>query len=116
MQRRPDVYLELALIALRRVGEFLEDQSAEDYLSSRLCQSAVERQLGIAGDALGELAIHSPEVFQRIPDGDVLVAIREVLALGTAALDHRRVYETAAVKTPTVLVTVEQLLAEYPEY
>ena len=115
MQRRPDVYLEIALIALRRVAEFLQQRSVDDYLADRLCQSAVERQLEIAGDALGQLRKHSPAVFERIPHGDAIVAFRNVLAHGYAALDHNRVYEAAAVKAPALQRTVERLLAEFPE-
>jgi uncharacterized protein with HEPN domain len=80
-----------------------------------LCQSAVERQREIVGDALGQLRKHFPEVFRRIPDGDAIIAFRNDLAHGYAALDHNRVYEAAAVKTPALLLTVESLPAEFPE-
>lgn len=93
MQRRPDVYLELALLAVRRVSEFLEDSSLETYLVDPMRQSTIERQLEIAGDALGQLRKHAPEIFARIPGGDALVAFRNVLAHGYATLDHRRVYD-----------------------
>lgn len=115
MQRRPDVYLELALLALRRVSEFLGDRTLPAYLADVLCQSAVERQLEIAGDALGQLRKTAPEVFARIPDGDLIVAFRNVLAHGYAALDHSRVYEAAALKAPALLQTLEKLLEEFPE-
>ena len=99
MQRRPDVLLELALLALRRVCEFLGERSLPTYL----------------GDALGQLRKTAPEIFARIPDGDLIVAFRNVLAHGYAALDHTRVYQTAAVEAPALLKTLEQLLAEFPE-
>jgi uncharacterized protein with HEPN domain len=51
MQRRPDVYIELALNALRRVPRYIGQRSEADYLNDDYCQSAVERQLEIAGDA-----------------------------------------------------------------
>jgi uncharacterized protein with HEPN domain len=53
MPPRPDVFLETALLALRRVSRFMAKRSLSDYLADDLCQSAVERQLEIAGDALG---------------------------------------------------------------
>jgi uncharacterized protein with HEPN domain len=115
MQHQPDVYLELALLALRRVARFLKHRSIDAYLSDDLCQSAVERQLEIAGDALGQLRKYTPEVFKRIPDGDLIVAFRNVLAHGYATLDHERVYEAAAIKSPDLLLTLEKLLAEYPD-
>jgi uncharacterized protein with HEPN domain len=113
--RRADVYLELALIALRRVPRFLNQRSLEAYLADDYCQSAVERQLEIAGDALGQLRKISPELFARVPDGDLIVAFRNVLAHGYATLDHKRVYEAATLKAPELLKTLESLLAEFPD-
>jgi uncharacterized protein with HEPN domain len=115
MPRQPDIYLELALAALRKVSAFLAQRSLEVYLKDAMCQSAVERQLEIAGDALGQLRKLSPELFARIPEGDRIVAFRNVLAHGYASLDHIQVYEAAALKAPHLLQTLEQLLAEFPE-
>jgi uncharacterized protein with HEPN domain len=95
--RRPDVYLELALVALRRVPRYLSNRSLEAYLADDYCESAVERQLEIAGDALGQLR---------------KVA---VLAHGYAALDHKRVYEVATLKAPELLKTLQSLLGEFPD-
>jgi len=115
MQRRPDVYLELALNALRRVLEFSAGRSLETYLVDHYCRSAVERQLEIAGDALGQLRKHFPEVFGRVPDGPLIVAFRNVLAHGYASLDHSKVYEAATSGAPVLVVALERLLAEFPD-
>jgi len=115
MQRRPDVYLDLALVALRRLPRFLQGRSLEAYLADDYCQSAIERQLEIAGDALGQLRKIEPALFRRIPDGDLIVAFRNVLAHGYATLDQRIVYEAAALKSQELLATLERLLAELPE-
>ncbi len=113
--RRADVYLELALIALRRVPRYLNQRSLEAYLTDDYCQSAVERQLEIAGDALGQLRKITPDLFARVPDGDLIVGFRNVLAHGYATLDHKRVYEAATLKAPELLKTLESLLAEFPD-
>lgn len=115
MLRQPDVYLELALLALRKLPRFLQQRTLQDYLADDLCQSAVERQLEIAGDALSHLRKVSPALFQRIPDGDLIVAFRNVLAHGYATLNHTKVYEAASSKAPELLKTLEKLLAEFPE-
>jgi uncharacterized protein with HEPN domain len=115
MQRRPDVYVELALLALRQVSEFLRQRSLPAYLQDPMCRSAVERQLEIAGDALGQLRKVAPDLFARVPQGDQIVAFRNVLAHGYASLDHSRVYEAASVKAPPLLQTLEKILAEFPE-
>jgi uncharacterized protein with HEPN domain len=115
MQRRPDVYIELALNALRRVPRYLGQRSEAEYLKDDYCQSAVERQLEIAGDSLGQLRKIAPELFKRIPDGDIVVAFRNVLAHGYAVLDHRKVYEIASQRSDELLTILERLLAELPE-
>ena len=80
MQRRPDVYLDLAINALRKRPRFLQGCSLETYLDDEYCQSAVERQLEIAGDALGQIRKLDPDLFKRIQDGDLIVGFRNVLA------------------------------------
>jgi|SRR5450631_1220039 hypothetical protein len=74
MSKRPDVYLELALRALERVPRFLAGRSLEAYLADDLCQSAVERQLEVAGDALGQLRKVDLDLFARVPEGALIVA------------------------------------------
>jgi uncharacterized protein with HEPN domain len=115
MHKRPDVLLELALLALRKVPKFLAQRSLPEYLSDELCQSAIERQLEIAGDALGELRKLDPTLFERIPEGNLVVAFRNVLAHGYATLDHRRVYDIATARAAELQRVLEQLLTEIPE-
>jgi uncharacterized protein with HEPN domain len=78
------------------VPRFLGKRTEAEYLADDYCQSAVERQLEIAGDSLGQLRKVAPELFKRVPDGDIVVAFRNVLAHGYAVLDHRKVYEIVA--------------------
>jgi uncharacterized protein with HEPN domain len=115
MPLRPDVFLETALLALRRVAKFMGKRSLRDYLADELCQSAVERQLEIAGDALGQLRKLDAVLFGKIPDGDLVVAFRNVLAHGYATLDHRRVYEIATSRAGELLKTLETLLSQMPD-
>jgi uncharacterized protein with HEPN domain len=115
MPPQPDVLLEAALLALRGVPRFLGGRSQSDYLGDEFCQSAVERQLEIAGDALGQLRKLDAALFARIPDGDLVVAFRNVLAHGYATLDHRRVYDIASTGATALLKALEGLLAEFPE-
>jgi uncharacterized protein with HEPN domain len=115
MDRRPDVYLELVLGALERVARFLGSLPVQTYLADELVQSAVERQLEIAGDALAQLRRHFPDIFARIPDGPLIIAFRNILAHGYATLDARKVHEAAAARAPELAKAVRALLAEFPE-
>jgi uncharacterized protein with HEPN domain len=116
MPPQADVFLETVLLALRRVPQFLGNRSLREYLDDEMCQSAVERQLEIAGDALGQLRKLDATVFAKIPDGDLVVAFRNVLAHGYATLDHRRVYDIASTRAGELLKTLETLLSQMPEH
>lgn len=115
MSKSPDVFLELALTALRRVPRFLGGRSLDAYLTDEMCQAAVERQIEVAGDALGQLRKFAPALFERIPDGALVVAFRNVLAHGYATLDHERVYDAATNKVHGLSETLQLLLDEFPE-
>jgi uncharacterized protein with HEPN domain len=115
MSKRADVYLEIALLALQRVSRFLGARTLGEYLEDELCRSAVERQLEIAGDALGQLRRLDPELFGRIPDGDLVVAFRNVLAHGYATLDHARVYDIAQQRAGELLRVLQALLEQFPD-
>jgi uncharacterized protein with HEPN domain len=113
--RRPDVYIDLALIGLRKVPTFLGTKSLTDYQRDAMCQSAIERQLEIVGDALGQLRKLDPALFARIPQGHKVVAFRNVLAHGYTSLDHDEVYRVATEEAPALLRALEGLLTEIPE-
>ncbi len=115
MTKRPDVLIETALVALRRVPRFLAGRSLEAYLQDDLCQAAIERQFEIAGDALGQLRRLDPTLFESIPDGALVVGFRNVLAHGYAMLDHERVYDIAVTRAGGLQAVLERLLAELPE-
>src|SRR5207244_10763724 len=95
MEKRPDALIASALRALRRARRFLGGRTLAAYLADDQCQSAVERQLEIAGDALGGLRKLDAALFARIPEGDLIVAFRNVLAHGYATLEPRRLYRSA---------------------
>ena len=90
-------------------------KSLQNYLADELCQSAVERQLEIAGDALGQLRNLDAGIFDQIPEGSLVVAFRNVLAHGYATLDHRRVYDVATTKVTSLTAVLRTLLDALPE-
>src|SRR2546421_12211802 len=98
MEKRPDALIEIALRALRQARKFLGGRTLAAYLADDQCQSAVERQLEIAGDALGGVRKLGAALFARIPEGGLIVAFRKVLAPGYATLDHRRGFGVATTR------------------
>lgn len=115
MAKQPEIYLEISLNAVQRVSRYLGKRTLDAYLKDDLCQSAVERQLEIAGDALGQLRKTDPGLFAMVPDGSMIVAFRNVLAHGYATLDHRLVYDAAAHSAAELESVLEKLLRRFPE-
>jgi hypothetical protein len=57
-----------------------------------MARSAVERQFEIIGEALSQLAKADATIASRVPDHRRIVAFRNVLIHGYAALDHTLVW------------------------
>src|SRR5256884_7280796 len=106
MEKRPDALIEIALRALRQARKFLGGRTLAAYLADDQCQSAVERQLEIAGDALGGVRKLDAAPFAMIPEGDLIVAFRNVLAHGYPDLDHPRVFCIATTRASEPLVVL----------
>ena len=76
--------------------------------------------MGKRPDALIEIALRAlrqtrKSLFGRIPEGDLVVAFRNVLAHGYATLDHRRVYGIATTRVSELTSVLERMLAQMPE-
>jgi hypothetical protein len=63
----------------------------------------------------GQLRKLDAQLFEQIPDGDLVVGFRNVLAHGYATLDHRRVYEIASARAGGLLMALGDMLAQMPE-
>src|SRR5215204_5484654 len=87
------------LRACRRISRFVDGKTLIDYEGDELLRSAVERQLGIAGEALGRVRRVAPEVAEGITDWRRIIAFRNRLIHGYDAITdavgwgvaHRRV-------------------------
>jgi uncharacterized protein with HEPN domain len=76
------------LDAVANVEAFVGDATADGYARDALLRSAVERQLEIIGEALNQLSRVAPEIADRIPELRRIVAFRNLLIHGYAAVDH----------------------------
>lgn len=92
MQRDSPALLWDAREAARLVREFTEGKSFDDYLREPMLRSAVERQLGILGEALNRLSRVDPETAARLPDLPRIVAFRNILVHGYAEIDDASVW------------------------
>jgi len=111
MPRDPRAYLWDARRAIALVVEFVTDRSWADYEADPMLRSAVERQFEIVGESLSQLGRAAPDVAARVPDFPRVVAFRNLLIHGYAAIDDRLVWEVATERTAALLVVLDDLLA-----
>lgn len=103
----------------RRSGEailrFTAGRSLDDYLSDDIRRAAVERHLGIIGEALNRLRRLDPSLAAKIAVIDKAVGLRNVLIHGYAKVDSRAVWSTVQDDLPGLTETLSALLAELGE-
>jgi uncharacterized protein with HEPN domain len=77
-----------------------------------MLRSAVERQFGIVGEALGQLAVHDQALASQIPDLQEVVAFRNILIHGYAIVDIDRIWRVIHGSLPELRKAVDRLLDE----
>ena len=98
--------------ASERAIHFARDKDFVEYQADDLLRSAIERQLTIVGEALNPLRQIDPETAGVIPELARVVGFRNDLVHGYASLDNRIVWGVIETSLPTLLTSLENLLAQ----
>ncbi len=114
--RQPDACAFLFDIqtACQLIREFTSGMTFQDYAEDRKTRSAVERQLGIVGEAIGQMLKAFPEMRQEIPDASRIIAFRNRLIHGYASVSNPVVWGILEGDLPGLAARVEELLANGP--
>lgn len=112
MRRDPRKLLEDIRQATAHVEDFTAGVSADDYASNKMLQSAVERQLEIAAEAVNRLLKVAPEFAERITEYRKIIDFRNVLSHGYDVVKPSIVWGVVAKDVPVLMREVEVLLAE----
>jgi uncharacterized protein with HEPN domain len=113
MRRDPRVWLTDILQACDLITEFTRLKTFNDYVSDALLRSAVERQLGIVGEAVRSAVRDDPSLATRITGTAAIIAFRNVLTHAYGAVDHATVWGIVERRVPLLRNEVERLLAEF---
>jgi len=92
-------------------SEFVAGRTFADYQATPMLRAAVERQCEIIGEGLAKLARVDEPVAAQIREYRRIIAFRNILIHGYAALDHRLVWDVVTTKVPTLTDEVSALLA-----
>ncbi len=97
------------------VMRFVEGKVLQDYLKDDLLRSAVERQLGIIGEATSQALRHFPDIGEKISDLPKIIAFRNRLIHGYVEISDEVVWAIATDDVPRLRGEVEEMLADLPE-
>ena len=112
MQRDRRAFLWDVRDAALAIESFLSGIDLQAYVQNTLVQAAVERKFEIIGEALGQLSRVDPALGNRVPNLSQIVAFRNQLIHGYAAVNAATVWNIAKDSLPELLKTVDGLLAE----
>ena len=112
MQRDKRAFLWDVREAALAIGSFLSGLDHQAYIHNDMVQAAVERKFEVIGEALGQLSKMDEALGNRIPNLPQIVAFRNQLIHGYAAVNPSTVWNIAGDSLPELLTTVEALLAE----
>jgi uncharacterized protein with HEPN domain len=110
MQRDARCYLWDALTALEAVQAFMRGKTYEALIEDDLVRSAVERQLQIIGEALSQLAKVDPQTASNIAELRRIIAFRNILVHGYAAIEYDTVWRLIEDKLPELQTNLRMLL------
>ena len=88
MRRDPRCYLWDALRATGSIQAFVRGKTYEAFVEDDLVRSVVERQLQIIGEALSQLAKVDPQIASNVAELGRIIAFRNILVHGYAAIDY----------------------------
>src|SRR6516165_1902568 len=110
MRRDTRSYLWDALKAVEAVQSFLRGRTYGAFVEDDLLRSAVERQLEIIGEALSQLAKVDPQIASNISELRRIIAFRNILVHGYAAIDYDTVWRLIEDKLPELQTNLRVLL------
>ena len=112
MRRKADAFLWDARNAAQAIERFTAGRTEDDFLQDEILRAAVERQFAIIGEALNRLSKVDPVRAARIPDLARIVAFRNLLIYGYAAIDAKRVWRIRQTALPPLIAAVADLLGD----
>ncbi len=86
------------LTAITEIDGFVAAKSLTDLLTDRSLQLVLEREFEIIGEALYRLRNLAPNSFAKIPSGNRIIAMRNILAHGYDRVDYEILWDAATLE------------------
>ena len=98
------------LTAIAEINGFVAAKTLADLLIDRALQLVLEREFEIIGEALYRLRNLDLDSFARIPSGNRIIAMRNILAHGYDRVDYEILWDAATQELTTLRQIVDALL------
>ncbi len=94
------------------ITRFTQGRTRGDYTSDAMLRSAVERQLGIIGEAMNRALAQFPQVEARIPECHQIVSLRHHLVHGYETISNDEIWAALEADLPRLRSEVDTWLRE----
>jgi uncharacterized protein with HEPN domain len=91
-------------------GRFATGKAFSDYLADDMLRSAIERKLGIIGEAFVKLEEADPAQVENFPELRKIIGLRNRIVHGYDTLDEELVWDVVKNRLPVLQKQVEALL------
>lgn len=112
-EERDAAYLWDMLEAARRAYDYAGIASLETYLADDMIQAAVERVLGIVGEAARHVSASFREAHPEIPWAQI-IGQRNVPAHEYGSIDQARIWMLVVERVPDLITQLEDAMPEPP--
>lgn len=114
-QHGPEKYLYDIHESTRNILDFVSGKTFEDYSSSLMLKSAVERQFEIIGEALKQLIERYPEYKSEITNPSRIISFRNRLIHGYSSISDEVVWGVIEKDLPILKTEIPDLLKNQTE-
>lgn len=101
-----EVYLQNIRVCCQAITECVQGKTLEDYLTSRMLRSAVERELSIVDEAVNQAVKLETALEQALSDSKRIIGFRNILIHNYARVSPELVWEITQVYIPKLLEEV----------
>ena len=112
MKREARAYLHDVIEACDRIARFTSGKSYAEYLAEEMFRSAVERQLGIIGEAVAQIRTREPALLDEITDASSIIAFHNILIHSYETVADETVWGILRSHLPQLRQDAEHLLAD----
>ncbi|MHB8869388.1 MAG: HepT-like ribonuclease domain-containing protein [Thermoleophilia bacterium] len=112
-EERDAAYIWDMLEAARRACDYIGGLELEAYLGDDMIQAAVERVLGIVGEAARHVSASFRDAHPEIPWAQI-IGQRNVLAHEYGSIDQARIWRLVVERVPELITQLEDAMPEPP--